>query len=31
MTEEELADPVMLVGEVVAAVFGELREARQTG
>ncbi|MGL6254401.1 phage regulatory CII family protein [Aeromonas caviae] len=31
VTEEELADQVMLVGEVVAAVFGELREARQDG
>ena len=31
VTEEELADQVMLVGEVVAAVFGELREARKDG
>ena len=29
VSEEELADQVMMVGEVVAAVFGELREARQ--
>lgn len=31
VSEEELADQVMLVGEVVAAVFGELREARKDG
>ncbi|WP_421185611.1 phage regulatory CII family protein [Aeromonas enteropelogenes] len=31
VAEEELADQVMLVGVVVAAVFGELREARQDG
>lgn len=31
VTEEELADQVMLVGEVVAMVFSVLREARQDG
>ncbi len=31
VSEEELADQVMMVGEVVAAVFGELREARKDG
>ncbi|POV93651.1 hypothetical protein C3418_01240 [Aeromonas sp. ASNIH8] len=31
VSEEELADQVMMVGEVVAAVFAEYREARQDG
>ena len=31
VSEEELADQVMTVTEVVGAVFGELREARQDG